>query len=169
MNEFERFSEYWEQAVSALAYRIRKEPSVILTQKQISDFWKEELLTKRFRSEGIKHGARVYLDTLEQENPALAYRVLCQLMMSDLTLGVNANVLAGEAAATAVLGIAAASKLGTAAKVMSLVAGGALAVKTAKDAMQGTKNSLIEALNMESARQLDKFAVLFAEETANSD
>lgn len=162
MKEFERFSEYWEQAVCALAYRIRKEPSVILTQNQIRAFWQEELLTKRFRSEGIKHGARVFLDELEASDPALAHRVLCQLMRCEMQIGTNGNLLVGEAAAAAAtLGVAAASKLNTGTKITSLVAGGVLAVKTVKDAMQGTKNKLISELEAESARQLEKFAVLF--------
>ncbi|MBE6658245.1 MAG: hypothetical protein E7604_07360 [Ruminococcaceae bacterium] len=162
MNAYETFTEYWEQAVNALAYRIRHESSVILTQKQIRAIWQEELLTKRFRSEGMKHGARVFLDGLEQSDPTLAKRVLCQLMLSEMPIGANGNVLVGEAAATAVLG-AAACKLGAAAKAVSLIAGSVLALKTAKDAMQGTKNNMISALNAESARQLAQFAVLFGE------
>ena len=169
MNEFERFTEYWEQAVHALAYRIRTESSVILTQKRINAIWQEELLTKRFRSEGVKHGARIFLDELEQSNPALAQRVLCQLMLSEMPVGANGNVLVGEAVAAAAFGAAAASKNDTSASkndtavmVGSLLAGGALAVKTAVDAMKGSKNKIISALNEESVHQLKKFAALFA-------
>lgn len=154
MTDYERFAEYWEQAVNGLSYRLGKESSPLLTQAQVQTIWKDELLTKRFFSAGVKHGAAVFLDELKEARPEVAELVIQRLNKSEMPLGLDRNTLANAGLAAAGLAAACIEKLNVAARLASLAVGGTFTVKTAQDAAGATKSALQDALEKESAAQL---------------
>jgi len=160
MTDYERFAVYWEQAVNGLSYRLSKESFPLLTQAQIQAIWKDELLTKRFFSAGIKHGAAVFLDELAEVRPEVAEAVIQHLNKSEMPLGLDRNTVANAGLAIAGLATACIEKLNIAARLASLAVGGTFTVKTAQDAAGATKSALQDALEKESAAQLISYKAL---------
>lgn len=166
MTDFERFAEYWEQAVNGLAYRLGSESAPILSRAQVQEIWKEELLTKRFFSEEVKHGAAIFLEELEARRPKTAELVIHRLKTAEMPIGVEGSTIAVKAGlAAAGLVTACTEKLNVVTRLTSLAVGGLFTLKTAQEAAQGTKNALLEAMEKESRNQLLGYqALLEAEE-----
>lgn len=155
MTDFEKFSQYWEQAVNGFAYRIGSETNPVLTHTRVQAIWKEELLEKRFLSTEVKHGSRLFLDELEKERPKVAELVIQRLNASEMPFGVEGVSMAVKACIAALgLTAACADKLDVVTRLSSLAVGGTFTVKTAQEAMQNSRSALKEALETESRKQL---------------
>ena len=108
MSNFERFSQYWNEAVNGLVYGINCAPAGILTKDQIQQIWTEELLNKRFFSQGVLHGSRTFLDELESQEPETAKKVRERLQQSVMPFGLDGSEIvltAGGAGASALAGL----------------------------------------------------------------
>lgn len=161
MSDFEKFSEYWEQAVNGLVYRVNALSSPVVTHSQIQTIWHEELLTRRFLSTGLKHGARVFLDELVERNPKAAAAIGQTLRASVMPVGAETANIAGSACVTAAgIGLANVEKLPTPIKAASLVISSVFAVKTTQGILQGNKGKLAEEIEKEAARQLEAYRAL---------
>lgn len=162
MSDYEKFAQYWEQAVNGLAYRIGQKKIPTLPRSVVQAMWREELLDKRFCSAGVKHGARVFLDELEQTRPETARRVRQQLQASVMPLGIQGTELLGKACvAGASLAAACSEKAHRVVRLSAGVVGTLFTAKTAQDVWKGVKTQLLEALERESAIQLQEYKALF--------
>ncbi len=161
MDDYEKFAQYWEQAVNGLAYRIGQEKAPMLSRSAIQAMWKEELLDKRFCSTGVKHGARIFLDELERTRPQTAQKVLQKLQTSVMPLGMRGTELLGQACVAGVgLVTACSDKIHQVVRLSSLAVGTLFTWKTAKDVVRGARTPLLEALEREAAAQLLEYKAL---------
>ena len=78
MKDFEVFAQYWNEAVNGLVYGIQKCEDAFLSKSRVQAIWTEELLTRRFRSEGVLHGSRQFLDELAQREPEKARQIIAR-------------------------------------------------------------------------------------------
>lgn len=161
MSDFEKFSEYWEQAVNGLVYRVDALSGPVVTRSQIQTIWHEELLTRRFLSTGLKHGARVFLDELAGRNPKAAAAVEQALRASVMPVGAETVNIAGSACvAAAGIALANVEKIPEGVKMLALAVSGLFAVKTTQESLQGSKGRLAEEIEKEAARQLEAYRAL---------
>jgi len=161
MSDYEKFAQYWEQAVNGLAYRIGDAAAPMLSQPAIQTMWKEELLDKRFCSTGVKHGARIFLDELERTRPEAAQMVLQKLQTSVMPLGMQGKELLGKACVAGVGAAAACSeKNHFVVRLTAGLVGTLFTAKIAQDVRKGVKTKLLEALERESAIQLREYKAL---------
>ena len=171
MNDFERFHEYWEQAVDALVYRVNCANSPVLTRAQIQEIWKDELVDKRFCSQEVKHSATVFLDELRLRRPDIAQQVAERLENSVMPMGVEPGEMAGKVGLAALLlGMGfTGSKKNPLLKYSSLVVGGAWAGVAYHSATKNTKSALSKAIEEEAERQILAYEELLRDEAGESD
>jgi len=84
------FTEYWNEAVTALIYEIHQMKGPV-SEADIHKIWQRELLEHRFFSKGIRHGAAAWLESLEKADAEKAYALRIALSESKLTVGLNAS------------------------------------------------------------------------------
>lgn len=161
MSDFEKFAEYWEQAVNGLVYRVKSNSGPLVTRTQVQALWQEELLSKRFLSSGLKHGARVFMDELAERDPQAAAAVQQALKSSVMPVGAEAGSIAGDACLTAAgAAVANTEKIPTPVKALALTVSALFAAKAARDTMQGGKGLLTTQIEAEAARQLQTYRAL---------
>ena len=164
MTDYQKFAQYWHEAVNSLVYRIKTASTPVLTEKQVQDIWREELLFNRFFSEGVYHGSKLFLDDLAAREPERAAQIRAQLQDSRLSLGMSGAAMTGKAGgALGALAAGAGSKK-TSLKALMLSAAAALFISAAKEASQGSKSSLLKAVKDETAAQLRTYQRLLQAE-----
>jgi len=161
MKDFEVFAQYWNEAVNGLVYGIQKCEDALLSKSRVQAIWTEELLTKRFRSEGVLHGSRQFLDELAQQEPEKANQIIGKLELSEMPLGLETADVAGKAGGAVAAAAASFGSKNIIAKLGLLAASGGLAYSAFRSADQGRKSTLIQAVQEEANRQLQEFKVLF--------
>lgn len=121
----ERFVQYYNEAVTAVVYAVHEMGKPVLCSR-VNACWREELLDRRFYSSGIRHGAAVWLEQLEKEDPRRAKR-LCEAMeKTAFSVGVGpVQAGLGAAGAAAAIGGAVLGAMNKTAKAAKL--GGAAA------------------------------------------
>lgn len=165
MSDFEKFSQYWNEAVNGLVYGIRSAPAGPLTKDQVQELWTEELLNKRFFSQGVLHGARTFLDELESREPETAEKVRQQLRQSTMPFGLDGGEIAltaGGAGASALAGMK--TKNGPLKALFLAVSAGLAAHAVAKGVNQGGKTGLTQSVEREAARQLETYRDLLGDQ-----
>ena len=165
MSNFERFSQYWNEAVNGLVYGINCAPAGILTKDQIQQIWTEELLNKRFFSQGVLHGSRTFLDELESQEPETAKKVRERLQQSDMPFGLDGSEIvltAGGAGASALAGLK--TKKGPLKALFLAVSAGLAAGAVARSVNRGGKTALTRAVKQEAARQLEAYQDLLGDQ-----
>ena len=161
MTDYQKFAEYWNEAVNGLVYRIKTASTPVLTEKQVQDIWRDELLTRRFFSEGVYHGSKLFLDDLATRESEMAEQIKTQLQNSRLSLGMSGAAMTGKAGgALGALAAGAGSKK-TSSKALLLSAAAALLYSAAKEASQGSKGALLKAVEDETTAQLCAYHRLF--------
>lgn len=161
MSDFEKFAEYWEQAVNGLIYQVKSYSGPLITKAQVQTFWEEELLTKRFFSQGLKHSAHAFLDDLAERDPRAAAAVTQALKSSVMHVGAKTGSIAGDACVTAVsAAVANAAKTPAYVKNMAVAVGVIFAAKAARDTMQGGKGTLTAQIEKEASNQLQAYRAL---------
>ena len=158
MSDFEKFSQYWNEAVNGVVYGIRSAPTGPLTKDQVQQIWTEELLNKRFFSQGVLHGARTFLDELESREPETAEMVRQQLRQSTMPFGLDGGEIAltaGGAGASALAGLKA--RKGPWKALFLAISAGLAAHAVTKGVSQGGKTSLIQSVEQEAARQMEAY------------
>jgi len=163
MKDFEVFAQYWSEAVNGLVYGIQKCEDPLLSKSQVQAIWAEELLTKRFRSQGVLHGSRQFLDELAQREPEKARQIIGKLELSEMPLGLETTDLAGKAGGAVAAAAAGFGSKNIIAKLGLLTASGGLALSAFRSAEKGRKSTLIQAAQEEAARQLQEFKALFGD------
>jgi len=161
MKDFEVFAQYWNEAVNGLVYGIQKCEDTLLSKSRVQAIWTKELLTKRFRSEGVLHGSRLFLDELAQQEPEKARQIIAKLELSEMLLGLGTADVAGKAGGAVAAAAASFGSKNIIAKLGLLAASGGLAYSAFRSADQGRKSTLIQAVQEEANRQLQEFKVLF--------
>ena len=168
MNDFERFHEYWEQAVNALVYRVNRADTPVLTRDQVQAIWKDELVDKRFCSQDVKHSATVFLEELKERRPEIAQQVAERLENSVMPFGVDAGQMAGNAGFAALgFGMACVGSKKPLLKLSSLALGGAYAALVIQKAMQNTKRALTKEIEAEAERQILAYQELLRDHEAD--
>lgn len=160
----EKFSSYWNEAVTAVVYKVyhMKKP---ITTAAINQCWREELLEHRFFSTGIRHGAAVWLSELEAAEPQVADRLrkaLDESGFQNAGLGsddVGPAAIGAAATAAGSIWMKAASKPSLFSKIgsaLALVTGIGLLGKGAADVISGSTNpeKVCSALRKEAEQQL---------------
>ena len=158
MSNFERFSQYWNEAVNGLVYGINCAPAGLLTKDQVQQIWTEELLNKRFFSQGVLHGSRTFLDELESQEPETAMKVRERLQQSVMPFGLDGSEIvltAGGAGASALAGLK--TKKGPLKALFLAVSAGLAAGAVARGVSRGGKAALTRAVKQEAARQLEAY------------
>lgn len=165
MSNFERFSQYWNEAVNGLVYGINSAPAGILTKDQVQQIWTEELLNKRFFSQGVLHGSRTFLDELESQEPETAKKVRERLQQSVMPFGLDGSEIvltAGGAGASALAGLK--TKKGPLKALFLAVSAGLAAGAVARSVNRGGKTALTRAVKQEAARQLEAYQDLLGDQ-----
>ena len=165
MSDFEKFAQYWNEAVNGLVYGIRSAPAGPLTKEQVQKIWTEELLNKRFLSQGVLHGARIFLDEIEVREPNTAEKIREQLQKSVMPFGLDGGgivVTAGGAGASALMGLKA--KNGPLKALLLALSAGLTASAVVKGVNQGGKTGLIRSIEREAARQLETYQDLLGDQ-----
>lgn len=165
MSDFEKFSQYWNEAVNGLVYGIHSAPAGPLTKEQVQQIWTEELLNKRFFSQGVLHGARTFLDELEGRSPETAEKVRQQLLQSTMPFGLDGSgiaLTAGGAGASALAGLK--TRKGPLKALLLAVSAGLAAHAVAKGVSQGGKTNLTQSVEQEAARQLETYRDLLGDQ-----
>lgn len=165
MSDFQKFSQYWNEAVNGLVYGIRSAPAGPLTKEQVQKIWTEELLQKRFFSQGVLHGARTFLDEIELREPETAEKVREQLQGSVMPFGLDGGKIAlsaGGASASALAGLK--TKKGPLKALLLTLSAGLTACAVFKGVNQGGKTGLIRSVEQEAARQLETYRDLLGDQ-----
>ncbi len=161
MNDFERFSQYWNEAVNGLVYGIRSAPAALLTKEKVQELWRTELLEKRFMSTGVLHGARLFLDELAVNEPEKAAKLSRMLADSAMPCGLDKGGLVLSATGAGATALASAAVRNKAVKTSLMVLSAMLAAgAAAKGVNDGGKASLTEAVEAEAAKQLLEYRSL---------
>ncbi|MBP3427527.1 MAG: hypothetical protein J6M47_04630 [Clostridia bacterium] len=163
----ERFAEYYNEAVTAVVFAVHRMNKPILCGK-INACWREELLDNRFCSVGIRHGAAVWLEQLEAEDPQRARRLIQAMEQTSLRVGVGpVQAGVGAAGAAAVIGGALLGAMDKTAKAARFgraaagVLGLGLLGKSGVDAAQASDPERVSALVREQAQaQLEELLAI---------
>ncbi|MDO5764280.1 MAG: hypothetical protein Q4P84_01085 [Elusimicrobiales bacterium] len=157
MSEFERFSQYWGKAVHGLVGRMVNSGKALFTQRELNEWWQEELMSNRFLS--CQDEAGDFLKDLRQRDYATARRVEDMLWNSRLDLGLSLEVCAVKA-----LGAAAALSLSAGSeghhpmwRLLFGTAGVVLAGTTASDVAAASKSQLVKRVAAAAQEQLETF------------
>lgn len=157
MSEFERFSQYWQDAVHGLAGRMTNSEKAVFTQRELNEWWQEELVGNRFLSPRDEAGD--FLKDLRQRDYDAARRVEDMLWNSRLDVG-----MAPELCAVKALGAAAAFSLSAGGRsrhpmwrLLSGTVGVVLAGTTACDVAAASKNQLMKRVAAAAQEQLETF------------
>lgn len=160
MTDFEMFSKHWNNAIYGLVGRVKQSSRPVLTNREINEMWREELLDNRFHAAGIPSEAKAFLTELYERRPAQARQLDEILSSSTLTAGLEAWQCAAKAAGA--LAAAALAFQGPKKKLMDTVrktvAGAAsltLTGVTAADLLGASKDPLASAIVEEARRQLE--------------
>lgn len=163
MKDFEVFAQYWNEAVNGLVYGIQKCEDALLSKSRVQAIWTEELLTRRFRSVGVLHGSRQFLDELAQREPEKARQIIGKLERSEITLGLGTAAVAGKVGGAVAAAAASFGSKNIITRLGLLAASSGLAYSAFRSAEQGRKSTLIHAVQDEAARQLQEFESLFGD------
>lgn len=157
MNDFEVFSQYWQNAVDGLVGRMMNSEKTIFTQANINDMWREELLDHRFLSHLNEAGG--FLKDLRERDYDAARQV--EELLSDSRLDVG---MAPELCAIKAIGAAAALSLSAGGtdrhamwRLLSGTVGAVLAGTAACDVAAASKERLIKSAAAAAQRQLELF------------
>lgn len=157
MSEFDRFSQYWRNAVHGLVGRMVNSGKALFTQRELNEWWQEELMGNRFLS--CQDEAGDFLKDLRQRDYDTARRVEDMLWNSRLDLG-----MAPEMCAVKALGAAAALSLSAGGeghhpmwRLLAGTAGVVLAGATACDVAAASKSQLVKRVDTAAQKQLETF------------
>lgn len=107
----ETFSAYWEECLNGVIYAVtcQKGPLGLLSASAVEEIVAREVWERRFGSDGVRHGACLWLKTLEEEDPRLGGAVRQRIMAFRPRAGFSPAAWWPAAAGIAALAVAAVS------------------------------------------------------------
>lgn len=168
MTDFEIFEKNWKRAVNGLAGRITNDRKAFYSRKEINEMWREELITYRFCSVGIRDEAQVFLEELTERRPDKAKQLQDKLQASRLDVGVEIKPTAVKGVASLGATTVAAniwdSDMGSVPRVLGTVLAAGTAVCLAggavKGLVSGNRQVIIRDIRAKALEHLEEYRVL---------